>query len=146
MPRPRTASWRQGAAMVAALAASLASGVAAARDLPGLEPLQGAWVVEGTNCGAVFFKQGTAIHFVRPGATARDGVLVKGDRVEDARNRCTISRVRADGARQAVLLTCFSGLLVSKVAISLRFAGEDTLIRTPSDFPDDELRLRRCRL
>jgi hypothetical protein len=108
--------------------------------------LQGAWVVEGSRCEATFFRQGTSIQFTRKGATKREGVLIKGDRVEDSRMRCTITKFKADAARQDLLLSCFSGLLMSKFAFALRRVDEDTVIRTITGFPEDEMRLRRCRL
>jgi len=108
--------------------------------------LEGAWVLEGSRCEATFFRQGTSIHFTRPGAAKRDGVLIKGNRVEDARIRCTITKSKAEADRQDLLLSCFSGLLVSKFAFSLRRVDEDTVTRTIPGFPEDEIRLWRCRL
>lgn len=108
--------------------------------------LQGAWVPDGSRCGDVFFRQGKSINFVRPGAAGRDGILIQGNRIGDSRNQCTIEGVRADADRFALLLTCFSGLLVSKIAFDLRFVGEDTVVRTLSGFPEAEARWQRCKL
>jgi hypothetical protein len=147
MPRTNRARSTQHALAAAALMPFLLpSDAATAQDRGDLQHLQGAWVPEGVNCEHVFFRQGTSIHFIRRGAITREGIVIKGDRVEDSRNRCTISRSKAEERGETLLLSCFSGLLVSKVAISLRFLDQDTLIRTLSDFPDDELRLRRCRI
>jgi hypothetical protein len=130
-----------------ALALAFMLGGAPVRAAPAeLSFLQGAWVLEGSRCEATFFRQGTSIQFTRRGATKREGVLVKGDRVEDSRMRCTIAKSKADGGRQDLLLSCFSGLLVSKFAFSLRRVDEDTVARTITGFPEDEIRLRRCRL
>jgi hypothetical protein len=130
-----------------ALALALMLAGAPARAAPAeLLFLQGAWVLEGSRCDATFFRQGPSIHFTRRGATEREGVLIKGDRVEDSRMRCTIAKSKVEADRQDLLLHCFSGLLVSKFAFSLRRVDEDTVIRTITVFPEDQIRLRRCRL
>jgi hypothetical protein len=48
------------------------------------------------------------------------------------------SKVEAD--QQDLHLHCFSGLLVSKFAFSLRRVGENTVIRTITVFPEDQIR------
>src|SRR4051794_5939217 len=108
----------------------------AAQPTPTLKRLEGAWVPDGARCKDVFFRQGTSINFVRAGAATRDGILVTGTRIRDPKNACTISKTREDGESQTLLLTCFSGLLVSKISFSIRFQDEDTVVRTFSDFPD----------
>jgi hypothetical protein len=135
-----------GAAPFTALALALVAAGPARAAPPALPFLQGAWVVEGSRCDATFFRQGTSIQFVRRGATKREGIVIKGNRVEDSRMRCTIAKSKAADGRQDLLLSCFSGLLVSQIGLSLRAADEDTLIRTISGFPEDEIRLRRCRM
>ena len=119
---------------------------AGAQPDPELRRLQGAWVPEGARCEKVFFRQGTSINFFRPGAATREGILVEGKRIGDARNRCSIKKVRPDGDAQALLITCYSGLVVSNLAFTLRFVDDDTIIRTLSDFPEEEVRLRRCKI
>ena len=117
-----------------------------AQPTPTLKRLEGAWVPDGARCKDVFFRQGTTINFVRPGATTRDGILVAGTRIRDPKNTCTISKTREVGETQTLLLTCFSGLLVSKISFSIRFQDEDTVVRTFSDFPDEKTTFRRCRV
>src|SRR3954465_6313138 len=101
---------------------------------------------DGARCKDVFFRQGTAINFARPGAATRDGILVVGTRIRDPKNACTISKTREVGETQTLLLTCFSGLLVPKISFSIRFQDEDTVVRTFSDFPDEKTTFRRCRV
>ena len=74
---------------------------------PELQKLQGAWVPQGAQCADVFFRQGKAINFRRPGATSREGVLIDGGRVGDGRQRCTISKLKPDGETYTILFTCF---------------------------------------
>jgi hypothetical protein len=128
-----------------ALALTLVGAPAAAAPAE-LSFVQGAWVLEGSRCEATFFRQGASVQFIRKGATKREGVLIKGDRVEDSRMRCTIVKSNAEADRYYLHLSCFSGLLVSKLAFSLRRVDEDTVARTITGFPEDEIRLRRCRL
>ena len=137
----RCASW-----MSALVAALVLCGDATALDNSAIARLQGPWVPEGSRCDDVFRKQGTSINFMRRGAEMREGILVKGDRIADSRNRCTIARVRSEAERSTLLLSCFSGLLVSQLAFSLRFIDDDTVLRTFSDFPDNEMRWKRCKL
>jgi len=118
----------------------------AAQPSPTLKRLEGAWVPDGARCKDVFFRQGTSINFVRAGAATRDGILVAGTRIRDPKNACTISKVKEDGETQTLLLTCFSGLLVSKISFSIRFQGEDTVVRTFSDFPDEKTIFHKCRV
>jgi hypothetical protein len=117
-----------------------------AQPTPTLKRLEGAWVPDGARCKDVFFRQGTAINFARPGAATRDGILVAGTRIRDPNNSCTISKVNESGENPTLLLTCFSGLLVSKIAFSIRFQDEDTVIRTLNDFPEEKATFRRCRV
>jgi hypothetical protein len=117
-----------------------------AQQRPELHRLQGAWVPEGAKCESVFYRQGKSINFVRPGAAVREGILVEGNRIGDARNGCSITKVRPNGDMQTLLVSCFSGLVVSKLSFSIRFADDDTVVRTLTDFPEEELRLRRCRI
>jgi len=117
-----------------------------AQPTPTLKRLEGAWVPDGARCKDVFFRQGTAINFARPGAATRDGILVAGTRIRDPNNSCTISKVNESGESPTLLLTCFSGLLVSKISFSIRFQDEDTVVRTFSDFPDEKTTFRRCRV
>jgi hypothetical protein len=123
----------------------LSTGVAAQPE-PTLKRLEGAWVPEGSRCRAVFFRQGTAINFARPGARAREGILVVGNRMRDPSNSCTIAKVSEAGEARTLLLACFSGLLVSKISFSIRFPDDDTVIRTLNDFPEEKATFRRCRL
>ena len=125
----------------------LASAAGAGPLSPELQKLQGAWVPQGAQCADIFFRQGKSINFRRPGAPSREGVLIEGDRVGDARQRCTITKAKAEGEAYTILLTCFDGRSIwSKRSFSLRFSGEDKLIRSFADFPDEELRLDRCRI
>jgi hypothetical protein len=117
-----------------------------AQPTPTLKRLEGAWVPDGARCKDVFFRQGTAINFARPGAATRDGILVAGTRIRDPNNSCTISKVNETGESPTLLLTCFSGLLVSKIAFSIRFQDEDTVMRTLNDFPDEKTTFRRRRV
>jgi len=117
-----------------------------ARAAPTLKRLEGAWVPDGARCQDVFFRQGTAINFARPGAATRDGILVVGTRIRDPKNSCTISKINENGESPTLLLTCFSGLLVSKISFSIRFQDEDTVTRTLNDFPEEKATFRRCRV
>ena len=103
-------------------------------------------MLDGSRCEDTFFRQGTAIHFVRRGAIKREGILIKSNRVEDSRHRCTIVESKAERSGKAIRLSCFSGLAVSKAALSVQFGDQDTLLRTTGGFAWDETRFRRCRL
>jgi hypothetical protein len=111
-----------------------------------MERLQGAWVPEGNRCESVFFRQGTSIKFHQPGASLREGLLIQGNRLSDARHRCSISKVTQAGDTQTALLTCFSQSTSrrSKLSISLKFIDQNTVVRTFSDSPEEKLQLRRC--
>jgi hypothetical protein len=130
----------------ATLLAVLAPEAANAQGRSQLQRLEGAWVPEGSSCAKVFFKQGTAIHFLRRGASKREGIVILGNRIEDSRQRCTISRAKVEADRHTLFITCFSGLLVSKLAFSLQLVAEETVLRTFTDFPEDQMRWRRCNL
>ena len=116
-----------------------------AQPAPTLRRLEGAWVPDDAHCKDVFFRQGTALNFARPGAATRDGIVVAGTRIRDPKNACTISKTKEDGETQTLLLTCFSGLLVSKISFSIRFQDEDTVTRTLNDFPEERATFRKCR-
>ena len=117
-----------------------------AQPTPTLKRLEGAWVPDGARCKDVFFRQGTSINFARPGAATRDGILVAGTRIRDPKNSLHDQQGQRIGETQTLLLTCFSGLLVSKISFSIRFQDEDTVIRTLNDFPEEKATFRRCRV
>ena len=117
-----------------------------AQPTPTLKRLEGAWVPDGARGKDVFFRQGTTSNFARPGAATRDGILVAGTRIRDPKNSCTISKINENGESPTLLLTCFSGLLVSKISFSIRFQDEDTVTRTLNDFPEEKATFRRCRV
>lgn len=126
----------------------LAGGATAGPRFPELQPLQGAWVPEGARCENVFFRQGTSVNFRKPGAVVREGILIEDNRLGDSRQRCVITKFRKDGERFRMLVTCskFETILTSKFSLVLAFADENTVVRSFSDFPDETLRLRRCRI
>jgi hypothetical protein len=132
--------------VVPTLLVLLLLGRGAEAQQPDLQRLQGAWVPDGAKCENVFYRQGKSINFVRPGAAVREGILVEGNRIGDGRNGCSITKVKPAGDMWILLVSCFSGLVVSKLSFSIRFADESTLTRTLTDFPEEELRLRRCRI
>ena len=132
-------------ASLAALLGLLLNIQTASAETPDLSRVQGAWVAEGSQCAAVFRRQGNSIHFARPGATDRDGVLIRGNRIEDTRNRCTIKRAKHEAGHSTMLLACFSGLLVENMLLKLRVIDENTIVRVIDDFPDAGKRWQRCR-
>jgi hypothetical protein len=97
------------ARVAAAFFAVLAPEAANAQDRPQLQRLQGAWVPEGSSCANAFFKQGTAIHFARPGSSKREGILILGNRIEDSRQRCTISKAKMEADRHTCSLPASPG-------------------------------------
>jgi hypothetical protein len=126
---------------------SLMSAESGAQTFPDLERFRGAWVHEGARCESVFFRQGTSINFRRPGAEVREGILIHGrNRIEDARNRCHVKKIKPNGDAQTLLITCLSGLVVSNLSFVVRFIDQDTVIRTLTDFPEEQVRLRRCKM
>jgi hypothetical protein len=68
--------------------------------------------------------------------------------VGDSRRRCTITRVKPSGDKFAVLLTCLRSKrsIWSTVSLSLWLADENTMVKTFSDFPEEALRLHRCKI
>jgi hypothetical protein len=140
----RRVEWLHACAFGIALCCAAIPARAADGDL--VKRLQGAWVPSGKTCGEVFFRQGTSINFVRPGADDREGVLIAGTVLRDGRYQCSIqTSATAAGAGYRVPVTCFSGLRVALRSFALRIVDEDTMVRGAPE-GGTELRLRRCRL
>lgn len=113
-----------------------------------LQRLRGAWTPEGSSCDKVFFRQGKSINFHRPGASVREGILIEKNRLSDARQRCTITKVDTTGETYSLSLTCLraGSLRLSKRSLSLTFVDRDIVSRTFSDLPQESLRLHRCQI
>ena len=139
--RPRCSLWWT------MLATALVMSTAADAQLyPDLERFRGAWVPEGAACESVFFRQGDAIKFRRPGATRREGILITGrNEIEDARHRCRIFNITQATDDHEMLVRCLSGP-DRRLSFSLRFVDEDTIARSPTGSPGERVRFRRCRL
>jgi predicted membrane GTPase involved in stress response len=130
-----------------ALAIVLISTECIAQPFAELRRFRGAWVPEGTTCKSVFSRQGSAIHFRRPGTTVREGILIdEKNRIEDARNRCHVKKIKASGEAHSLLISCLSGLVVSNLSFSVQFIDDDTVVRSVTEFPEEKVRLRRCKI
>ena len=133
--------------LVVGLAVLLTSTAGIAQPFAELQRFQGAWVPDGGKCEGVFYRQGSSIYFRHPGATVREGILVHGkNRIDDARNRCHIKKVKATGEAHSLLISCLSGLVTSDLSFSVRFIDDDTVVRSLTEFPEDQVRLRRCKI
>src|SRR3954453_10076186 len=95
-----------------------------------------------------FFSPRKSINFYRPGASIREGILIEKNRLSDARQRCTITKVKATGDAYSLSLTCLraASLLSSRRSLSLVFVDRDTVSRTFSDFPEERVKLHRCKI
>ena len=99
--------------------ALFAAGVGAARA-DAIEALQGAWVMEISDCASVFEKINGKIRFKDRNYALDSGFIISGSNVKGPLAGCTISQVEAENDRFSILLSCSDALLSRKFSMTFR--------------------------
>ena len=85
-----------------------------------VDVLQGAWVMEDTDCAAVFEKVRGKIRFKDRTFASESGFIISGSKAMGPIGSCEIFQVEEESNRFSAQLNCSDALLTRKFSISLR--------------------------
>ena len=85
-----------------------------------IEDLQGAWVMEGAKCTAVFEKIRGKIQFKDRTFASDHGFIVSGSKAMGPIAGCTISKVEEENDRFSALLNCSDAVVARKFSMTFR--------------------------
>ena len=110
-----------------------------------IEALQGAWVMESSDCTAVFEKIREKIQFKdRNYAPSDTGFIISGSKAMGPIGGCTVSQVGEDNDRFSVLLSCSDALVSRKFSRSFRIVDATHFERIDRKFGDFTVRYKKC--
>lgn len=108
------------------------------------ERLQGAWATSAASCDQVFAKRNGRLIFNRQFGEAWSGFIVSGKHVRGARATCDLISSKHKGDILTFLLGCESEIMFDTMTVSVRFNGDDSLVRFDPEFPEVETPYNRC--
>ena len=85
-----------------------------------IEDLQGAWVMEDTECTAVFEKIRGKMQFKDRTFAAEPGFIISGRKAMGPIAGCTISQVKEENDRFSALLNCADAVVARKFSMTFR--------------------------
>lgn len=106
----------------AALGLSLAASPAVPRTLAagtGLSAYQGAWVLEGRDCGTVYSSAGKGAAFKKPLDIFAPAFIIAGKRLRTPLAMCSIKALRPAGDRNLLVLDCANSVAAQEVRVHL---------------------------
>ena len=109
-----------------------------------VEALQGAWVMESSDCTGVFEQAGKQIRFKDRNFANDMGFIVSGSRVRGPIAGCTISQVDEDNDRFSALLNCSDALVSRKFSWSFRLVDADHFERLDPKRRDPTISYKKC--
>lgn len=128
------------------LVLAFAVGALASAHADSLEALQGAWAMEGTDCAAIFRREGSEIRFKYPGSSLDTGIIVTGSKIVGPSATCTTLKVHAEGDHYSVIMNCADAVLSSTVSMSFRLIDSSHFDRIDPSLSDFSLSYVKCSL
>jgi len=110
-----------------------------------LEQLQGAWVMDGTDCTQVFKHASGKTEFIDRDASLATGVIVAGKQITTPEETCTVDKSKPDGDHVNLLLNCEDSVMFNTISSSFRMVDADTFERFETLFPDTAFTYKRCK-
>jgi hypothetical protein len=129
-----------------ALAVLVISGVVGAASAAPMDVLQGAWAMHGTDCDAIFERNGGKIQFRDPGSSLNTGVIISGSKVIASTASCAVNKVREAKDHFSVLMNCSSAVMIGDVTMAFRMVDDTHFERFDPDFPEFSLEFAKCPL
>ena len=124
--------------------ALFAAGVSTAWADP-VEALQGAWVMEISDCAGVFEKSQGQIRFKDRTYANDSGFIISGSKGKgEMGGSCTISQVDDQKDHFSALLSCSDGLVSRKFSGSFRIIDATHFERIDPEYPGSPIRYKKC--
>ena len=109
-----------------------------------IEALQGAWVMESSDCMGVFEKVGKQVRFKDRNFASDMGFIVLGSNVKGPIAGCTISQVDEQDDRFSALLSCSDALVSRKFSWSFRIVDASHFERLDPTRRDPTISYKKC--
>jgi hypothetical protein len=106
--------------------------------------LNGMWASAADRCDKIFQKTAKRVSFQQMADLYGSGFIVDGDKLRGKAARCTVKSKRETPEAIHILASCASDIMLSNVQFSLKFNGNDSLVRFFPDIPGMELTYYRC--
>jgi hypothetical protein len=136
-------STRSKAGILLGLALFAASVAPARADV--VEALQGAWVLESSDCTKVFEKIQGQIRFKDRNFVADSGFIISGNKAKGpAGGICTISEIDEENDRFSALLSCTDTLVSRNFSMLFRVVDATHFERLDPTFPDRPIAYKKC--
>jgi hypothetical protein len=126
------------------LGSALVAASAAGAWADAIEALQGAWVMEISDCTGVFEKVRKEFKFKDRNFASDMGFIISGSRVNGPIAGCTISQVVEENDRFSALLSCSDALVSRKFSWSFRIVDATHFERLDPTFPDRTITYKKC--
>jgi hypothetical protein len=106
--------------------------------------LNGAWAIDGSNCGRVFTKENNKLAFKRDADFDAGGLIVQGKQVTGTFQKCTIKSSHDEGPNLQVIASCSDGVSISDVAFDVKVTGENRMTLSSQKPVPVEMLYVRC--
>lgn len=111
-----------------------------------LDTLQGAWTMDGTDCGETFHKVNGKIEYKDRTASVTTGIIVTGDRILGPNATCTTGRIHKAKDSISALLNCKDSMMFDTIPVSFRIIDSDSFERFDPTFPESNVTYHRCKM
>lgn len=106
--------------------------------------LNGAWTIDPTACNQVFTKENNKLAFKPDADLHAGGLIVQGKQIAGTFGKCTVKSMRGDGDDMKLIAACSDGIMVSDVALEVKFFGDDKITLSRKDPNPVDLQYVRC--
>ena len=110
----------------------------------GAASLTGVWATDGSACQTVFVKSGGHVSFADNSDIYGGGFIIEGSLVRGKMQTCNIKLRKEDGEITHIVATCSTDVALSTIQFSLKFDGENKIIRFFPGVPELSTPYFRC--
>ena len=125
------------------LGSALFAATAAGARADAIQDLQGAWVMEGAKCTAVFEKSGGKIRFKDRTFASEHGFIISGRKALGPIAGCKISKVEEENDRFSAHLACSDALVARNFSMKFRII-DPTHFERLDRFHDFTVKYKKC--
>jgi len=138
---------RKPANLVLATAIMAGSALFSLQDLNAFE-LVGAWATKADQCGRVFARKGRAnqVDFTNFSGAYGGGFIAEANRVRGKFENCLIKSRKDDDQTINMVVSCASGIMLSKVQFFLKVLDDNTISRAFPGIEGMDETYHRCRI
>ena len=106
--------------------------------------LNGAWAIDGSNCGRMFTKENNKLAFTPDADLHAGGLIIQGKQITGTFQKCTVKSLHDDGSNVQVIASCSDGVTVSDVTFDVKISGENRITLSSKEPVPVEMSYVRC--